>query len=61
MAYASGHLLVLVGFELIDNQWYGIVNDPAEHEDEKVLRKYPIEQLMAVWRNYTYIISNQKL
>lgn len=61
MAYSSGHLLVLIGFELINDNWYALVNDPAEYEDDKVLRKYPIEQLMTVWRNYTYIISNQKL
>lgn len=58
MAYASGHLLVLSGFKERDGKWYAVVNDPAEHVDENVIREYPIEQLMNVWRNYTYILSD---
>lgn len=61
MAYAGGHLLVLVGFEEIDGTWYGIVNDPAEYENEKVQRKYKLDQIINVWRGYTYVISDENI
>lgn len=61
MAYADGHLLVLVGFEQIDGKWYGIVNDPAEYEDSKVQRKYQLDQLINVMSGYTYIISDANI
>lgn len=56
MAFPAGHLVVLKGFEEIDGVWHGIFNDPAEFEDSKVERKYPMEQVLKVWRQYTYII-----
>ncbi len=58
MAFPAGHLIVLIGFEQIDGVWYGIFNDPAEYEDSKVERKYPMEQVLNVWRQYTYVITN---
>lgn len=61
MAYPAGHLIVLIGFEKIEGIWYGIVNDPAEYENSKVERKYPVSQLIDVWRQYTYIITDESL
>ena len=59
MAYPSGHLVVLIGFEQIDGDWYALVNDPAEYTDENVLRKYKLEQLLDAWNGYTYIIKSK--
>lgn len=56
MAYPSGHLVVLIGFEQHNGDWYGIVNDPAEREDAKVERKYLLSELLDVWSQYAYII-----
>ncbi|NWH11090.1 C39 family peptidase [Acholeplasma laidlawii] len=56
MAFPAGHLVVLKGFEEINGVWHGVFNDPAEYEDSKVERKYPMEQVLKVWRQYTYII-----
>lgn len=61
MAFPSGHLIVLIGFEKIDGTWYGIFNDPAEYEDSKVLRKYRMEQVLNVWKQYSYIISDEDI
>ena len=58
MAFPAGHLVVLKDFEQIDGVWHGIFNDPAEYEDSKVERKYPMEQVLNVWRQYTYIIGD---
>lgn len=57
MAYPAGHLIVLVGFEKINNEWYGVFNDPAEYENNKVLRKYPIKQVLDAWKLYSYVIK----
>ena len=35
---------------------HGVFNDPAEYEDSKVERKYPLDQVLNVWRQYIYII-----
>lgn len=61
MAFPAGHLIVLIGFEEIDGVWHGIFNDPAEYKDEKVLRKYPLEQVFNVWNKYTYVITNEDI
>lgn len=61
MAFPAGHLIVLIGFEQIDGVWYGIFNDPAEYEDNKVMRKYKMEQVLNVWKQYTYIISDEDI
>lgn len=57
MAFPAGHLIVLIGFEKINDKWYGIFNDPAEYKDELVLRKYDMDQMLKVWKQYTYIIK----
>lgn len=59
MAFPGGHLIVLIGFEEIDGKWYGIFNDPAEHKDELVERKYSLDQMFKAWRGYTYIIQKE--
>lgn len=61
MGYSSGHLVVLVGVKEIDGTWYGIVNDPAEYTDENVQREYKLSELLAVWRGYAYVVSNEAL
>lgn len=57
MSFPAGHLIVLVGFKLIDDVWYGVFNDPAEYSDNKVLKYYKMEEVLNVWKNYTYIIE----
>ncbi|MFA7417138.1 MAG: C39 family peptidase [Acholeplasma sp.] len=59
MAFPAGHLIVLKGFENIDGVWYGIFNDPAEYDDNNVERKYPMSQVLNVWRQYTYVITDE--
>lgn len=61
MAFPAGHLIVLIGFEEINGRWYGIFNDPAEYEDNKVERKYPLDQMFKVWRKYTYVINDENI
>src|SRR5690554_5706694 len=61
MAFPAGHLIVLIGFEQINGVWYGIFNDPAEYEDNKVMRKYKMEQVLNIWKQYTYIISDEDI
>ncbi len=61
MAYPVGHLIVLTGFTKINDTWYAIVNDPAEYKDENVRRLYDVTQLINVFKNYTYIISEDRL
>lgn len=60
MGYPSGHLVVLIGFKLIDGKWYGIFNDPAEYDATKVERFYEMSQVLNVFRNYTYILKTTK-
>lgn len=57
MAFPAGHLIVLIGFKQIDGVWHGVFNDPAEHVDDKVIKYYNMDQVLNVWRNYTYIID----
>lgn len=57
MAFPSGHLIVLIGFKQIDGIWHGVFNDPAEYSNEKVLRYYSMDEMLKVWKHYTYIIE----
>lgn len=58
MAYPNGHLIVLRGLEMIDGLWYGIVNDPAAYEAEDVERRYLLDELIAAWTGYTYVVQS---
>lgn len=61
MGYPAGHLIVLIGFEYIDNTWYAIINDPAFYYDSDVRVLYPVEKVLLAHRGYSYIISNTPL
>lgn len=61
VAYSSGHLIVLIGFKKVDDTWYAIVNDPAEHEDSAVRREYLLTELLNAFSGYTYVVSNKPL
>ncbi len=56
-AYPSGHLLVVTGYEVIDEIPYVHVNDPASNDDESVARKYRIEEFLNAWKNVIYVIE----
>lgn len=61
MAYPSGHLIVLIGFEYVNNAWHAVINDPAVYYNKDVRRLYPVDALMKVHRGYSYVISNEPL
>jgi hypothetical protein len=56
-AFPSGHLMVVVGFKVIDNIEYIVVNDPASNSDEEVRKYYKLDQWVNVWRHYIYVIT----
>jgi uncharacterized protein YvpB len=47
--YTNGHLLLVVGYERIDDKSYVVVNDPAAANDGEVRRYYEESQFMAAW------------
>lgn len=61
VAYSSGHLIVLIGFKKVGNDWYAIVNDPAEREDSLVRREYLLTELLDAFSGYTYVVSDTSL
>lgn len=56
-AFPSGHLMVVVGFDIIDNIEYIVVNDPAANSNEEVRKYYKLDQWLKVWRHYIYAIT----
>lgn len=60
MAYPSGHLLVVKGFMTEEEIEYVIVNDPAEHSEDKVERKYILDEFIKAWRGVVYIIRSEE-
>jgi len=56
-AFPSGHLMVVVGFQMIDGIEYIVVNDPAANSDEGVRKNYKLDQWIKVWRHYIYVIT----
>lgn len=52
----SGHLLVVRGFVIHDNQEYVICNDPAAPDNSSVRREYKVEQFRDAWKGWVYII-----
>lgn len=58
MAYPSGHLVVLTGFKQVDGEWFAIINDPAEYQDELVRREYQLDQFLEAWRGYVYVVQD---
>jgi len=56
-AFPSGHLMVVVGFNIIDGVEYIVVNDPAANSDEEVRKEYKLDQWINVWRHYIYVIT----
>jgi len=55
-AFPSGHLMVVIGFQIIDGIEYIVVNDPAANSDEEVRKNYKLDQWIKVWRHYIYNI-----
>lgn len=56
-AFPSGHLMVVVGFKMIDGIEYIVVNDPAANSDEEVRKYYKLSQWIKVWRHYIYVVT----
>lgn len=56
-AFPSGHLMVVVGFKMIDGVEYIVVNDPAANSDGEVRKDYKLDQWVNVWRHYIYVIT----
>lgn len=58
--YPFGHLVVLVGFKKIEGLWHVATNDPATDKDELVLKYYLLDSFLSAFKNYTYIIKENK-
>jgi len=56
-AFPSGHLMVVVGFKIIDDVEYIVVNDPAANSNEEVRKNYKLDQWIKVWRHYIYVVT----
>lgn len=56
-AFPSGHLMVVVGFDIKDGIEYVVVNDPAANSDAEVRRYYKLDQWVKVWRHYIYVVT----
>ncbi len=56
-AFPSGHLMVVVGFDIIDGIEYVVVNDPAANTNTEVRKYYRLDQWVKVWRHYIYNIN----
>lgn len=56
-AFPSGHLMVVVGFDIKDDIEYIVVNDPAANSNEEVRKYYKLDQWINVWRHYIYAIT----
>lgn len=53
----AGHLLVVRGFVIRDNQEYVICNDPAAPDNASVRREYKVEQFINAWKGWVYIVK----
>ena len=51
---SGGHLLVVTGYEILDDQTYIYINDPAV---KTVATRMTIEDFLTIWRNVSYIID----
>jgi len=56
-AFPSGHLMVVVGFEIKDGIEYIVANDPAANSDAEVRKHYKLDQWTNVWRHYIYAVT----
>lgn len=56
-AYPDGHLVIVVGFKMINGIEYILVNDPAANSLEDVFRTYKLSEFVSVWRKYIYHIT----
>lgn len=56
-AFPSGHLMVVVGFDIKDGVEYIVVNDPAANSNEEVRKYYKLDQWVNVWRHYIYAVT----
>lgn len=56
-AFPSGHLMVVVGFKIIEGVEHIVVNDPAANSDEEVRKYYKLDQWINVWRHYIYVVT----
>jgi uncharacterized protein YvpB len=59
-AFPSGHLMVVVGFDIIDGIEYVVVNDPAANSNTEVRKYYRLDQWVKVWRYYIYAVTKQQ-
>ena len=51
---SGGHLLVVTGYEIIDNQTFIFINDPNV---TGVAIKMNLEDFLSIWRNVSYIVE----
>lgn len=58
-AFPSGHLMVVVGFDIKDGVEYIVVNDPAANSNEEVRKYYKLDQWVKVWRHYIYAVTKE--
>lgn len=56
-AFAGGHLMVVVGFDVNDGIEYVVVNDPAANTNTEVRKYYRLDQWIKVWRHYIYAVT----
>ncbi|MGD9569504.1 MAG: C39 family peptidase [Sedimentibacter sp.] len=56
-AFPSGHLMVVVGFDIKDGIEYVVVNDPAANSNAEVRKYYNLDQWVKVWRHYIYVVT----
>ncbi len=59
-AFPTGHLMVVVGFDIKDGTEYIVVNDPAADSDAEVRKYYRLDQWVKVWRHYIYAVTMEK-
>lgn len=56
-SFSSGHLMVVVGFDVNDGIEYVVVNDPAANSNTEVRKYYRLDQWVKVWRHYIYAVT----
>ncbi len=56
-SFASGHLMVVAGFDINDGIEYVVVNDPAADSNAEVRKYYRLDQWVKVWRHYIYAVT----
>ena len=60
----AGHILVVCGFEKVNDTTYVVVNDPAGKDNDSVLRHYKLEEFENAWNrenNIMYVIHNKEV